>query len=117
MSSQNLAVRLWCEPLRSLAFGSITSTYAGIGTSLANACRQFILNNNTDVLLIFSLDGVTDHFVLAANSQLIDDIGSNSLFPGGSWNMAQGTRLYVRTAGSPSIGAVYFSVFYGIGSL
>ena len=113
MSSQNLAVRLACEPLRSLAFGSISGTYAGIGTSISNPARQFILNNNTDVLLTFSLDGVTDHFVLAANSQLISDIMSNISLTGGAWNMAQGTRLYVK--GSPTTGAVYFSVFYGAG--
>ncbi len=115
MSSYNLAVRLAAEPLRSLAFGAISGTYAGLGSALANPCRQFILNNNTDVLLTFSLDGVNDHFVLASNSQLIDDVGSNSLLPGGSWNMAQGTRLYVK--GAPTLGAVYFSVFYGSGAL
>lgn len=107
----NLAIRLLPEPLRSLAFGSISGTYAGIGTAIANPCRQYYLVNATDVLLTFSWDGVNDHFVVPAGSYILLDVTSNMTITGGALSVSQGTRTYVK--GSPSTGSVYLSVFYG----
>lgn len=107
----NLAVRLLAEPLRSLAFGSISGTYAGIGPVLANPCRIIHFTNNTDVLLTFSFDGVDDHFVIPSGSFLLLDITTNRTFTGGAMHISQGQRFYVK--GSPGAGAVYLSVFYG----
>lgn len=115
MSAQNLAVRLAAEPLRSLAFGSISGTYAGLGTAFANPVRLMLIVNDTDVLLTFSLDGVHDHFVLPAGSQLIMDVTTNKSDSGGAFNIAQGTRIYVK--GAPTLNSVYLSVFYGSGVL
>lgn len=113
MANPNLNVRLAAEPLRSLAFGSISGTYAGIGTVFANPARQIIIVNTTDVLLTFSFDGITDHFVIPNNGQLIDDITSNMTATGGALSLPQGTRIYVK--GAPTLGSVYLSVFYASG--
>lgn len=107
----NLAVRLLMENLRSLAFGSISGTYAGIGTSLSNPCRMLYIVNNTDVLLTFSDDGVNDKFVIPAASYLLLDITTNNTAVGGSFTVSQGQRIYVK--GAPGSGSVYLSAFYG----
>lgn len=113
MASANLAVRLGAETLRTLAFGSISGTYAAVGTALLNPARQIIITNTTDVLLTFSFDGVNDHFVVPSSAQFIDDICSNMTEQSGALYLAQGTKLYVK--GAPGSGSVYFSVFYGAG--
>jgi len=107
----NLAVRLLMENLRSIAFGSISGTYAGIGTALSNPCRMLYIVNATDVLLTFSDDGVNDKFVIPAGSYLLLDITTNNTAVGGSYTISQGQRFYVK--GAPSSGTVYLSAFYG----
>ena len=106
----SLAIHLGCEELRSLAFGSISGTYAGVGTSISNPARIFFVQNLTDVTCTFSFNGVTDHFVLAASGFLLLDVTSNKTVSQGFY-IAEGSRLYVK--GSPSSGSVYLTVFYG----
>jgi hypothetical protein len=106
-----LSVRLQLEPLRTLAFGGISGTYAGIGTALVNPCRLLYIVNTTDVLLTFSDDGVNNKFVVPSMSHLIIDIGSNKTLLGGSLNIAQGTTIYVK--GAPTLGDVYLTTAYG----
>lgn len=113
MSAQNLAVRIYPEALRSLAFGSISGTYAGIGSALSNPSRILYMVNVTDVLLTYSFDGVADHFVIPSQSFLVLDISSNMSLPGGALTVAQGQRIYVK--GAPTLGTTYLSTFYGTG--
>ena len=116
MSSSNLAIRLTAEPLRTLAFGSISGTYAGIGTALANPSRIFWLQNLTDVSVLISLDGVNDHIYLVSGEVFILDNTSNKANVGGALSFAQGTRFYAKDDGSaPSSGQVTISTFYGTG--
>jgi hypothetical protein len=107
-----LAISLFAEPLRSLAFGSISGTYAGIGTAFVNPSRIMHITNTTDVLLTFSMDGVNDHFVVPTNGFILLDITSNKASQVGVMAIASGTRIYVK--GSPTLGSVYLSTFYGI---
>jgi hypothetical protein len=109
--SQNLSIRFYPEPLRTLAFGSISGTYAGMGAPFSNPVRIFWLQNQTDALLTFSFDGVTDHFVLPSQAFVLLDVTTNSSLPAGALYFAQGQRLYVK--GSPGSGSVYLTVFYG----
>lgn len=111
MAVPNLANRLLPETLRSLAFGSISGTYAGIGTAFANPVRIFFLENLTDVLCTFSFDGVNDHVVLPRNGFLLLDVTSNMTLTGGALSISQGQRIYVK--GAPTTGGVYLTVFYG----
>jgi hypothetical protein len=106
------AIRLYVEPLRSLAFGSISGTYTGIGTGFLNPCRIYWLQNDTDVLLTFSWDGVTDHFVLPSGAFVLLDVTTNRTDIGRSLDIADGQRTYVM--GSPTTGAVYLTSFYGL---
>ncbi len=108
-----LAIRFQAEPVRSLAFGSIGAGYTGVGTSVSHPIRQFLIQNLTDVTLMFSFDGVDDHFPIPANGFFLDDISSNRSQSVQGWYLAQGTRLYVKEIGVPTLGSVYFSTFYG----
>lgn len=107
-----LSIRFRAEQLRSLAFGSISGTYMGIGTAVQHPILQLYIVNTTDADLVFSLDGVTDHFMIPAQSFLLDDISSNKGLGGGLY-LSEGTRLYVKEIGTPTLGSVYFSAFYG----
>lgn len=106
------AIRVGFEELRSLASGSIGASYSQIGTSFAFPLRMLIVENLTDALLTFSLDGVTDHFVLPANGPLVLDFTSNRTQTSG-FLLSQGKGLYVKENGTPSTGSVYVSSIYG----
>ena len=112
MSSQS--VRVLAENLRSLAHGSIDvpGTYTGIGTSITNPARMMLIQNFTNADLMFSLDGVNDHFPMINNSHLILDIASNKTRESGFY-LAEGQRLYVTQIEAPTTGSVYLTVFYG----
>lgn len=109
----NLSVRLAAEPVRSLGFASITSSYMGIGTSFVYPCRILLIQNLTDDTLMFSFDGINDHFPLPGAGFILIDIESNKTSTGGALNLPAGTRIYVKTVGSPTQGSVYVSTFYG----
>lgn len=109
----SLAIRLEPEDMRSLAFGSITSSYMGIGTAFTKPIRIFLVQNLTDVLMIFSFDGANDHFPLPSNGYMLLDISANKTREQGYY-IAEGTRVYVKDNGdSPTMGSVYITTFYG----
>jgi len=107
----NLAITLWPEPLRSVAFGSISGTYIGIGSATTYPTKVYWLQNNTDVTLTFSWDGINDHFVLPNDAFVLLDVTSNKTNVGGASSVPAGTRTYVK--GSPGEGSVDLTVFYG----
>lgn len=108
----NLSIRFTPETVRTIAFGSIAAGYMGVGTAVNHPIRQFLIQNLTDAILMFSFDGINDHFPLPSNGFFLDDICSNVTHSAG-WFLAEGTRLYVKEIGVPTSGTVYFSVFYG----
>ncbi|HTJ49053.1 MAG TPA: hypothetical protein VL443_06320 [Cyclobacteriaceae bacterium] len=109
----NLAIRLKIEPQRTIAFGSISSSYAGIGSAYAHPVRLYMIQNFTDAALQFSWDGINDHFPLAAGGSMIIDITSNKTATGGMFAAAEGDRTYVKTIDAPTSGSVYLTIFYG----
>lgn len=113
MANPSTAVRLLFEPVRSLAFGGISGTYAAIGTAFAFPSRQTFIQNLTDATLMFSIDGINDHFPLPSSGFFLNDITSNRTEMGGSFCLAQGTIIYVKTIGTPGTGSVYVSTAYG----
>lgn len=110
------AIRFWPESVRSVTAGQIVAAgaYLRVGTMLNYPIRQFFLQNLTDALLMFSFDGVNDHFPLPAQGFFLNDVTSNKTSISGAWYLAQGTQLYVKEIGVPTTGSVYFSVFYGV---
>ena len=108
------SIRLLAETVRYLPFASIpvAGTYMGIGTEIENPARMLLVQNFTDAHLMFSFDGVNDHFPMLHYSHILLDITSNKAREGGFY-LAEGQRLYVTQIGAPTIGGVYLSVFYG----
>lgn len=100
------------EPKRSIAAASIGSGLTAVGLPLSHSAHQFIIQNDTDVPLTFSIDGIADHFELPALSIFIDDNNANR--SNNHLYIGTGETLYVRYAGNPpSVGSVNFSVMYG----
>ncbi len=108
------AIRLLLEPVRSLGFASIlgAGVYTGIGTSINNPARMILIQNITNANLMFSWDGINNHFPMIQYSHIVLDITSNKTRESGFF-MAEGQRLYVTQMDAPTLGAVYLSVFYG----
>lgn len=102
--------RVRFEPLRSLAFGSISGAYAAVGTGFSNAARMLMVDNLTDSTITVSFDGVTDHMIIASMSGKIIDYGSNRVGQVNQLEQAQGTVVYVK--GTVTSGSVYVSVIY-----
>lgn len=107
----SLGIRLLAEPVRSLASGTIGAGYMGIGTGFDHPIRIVFIQNLTDATLMFSLDGIEDHFPLPANGFLLLDITANKNLSQGFY-LAEGQRIYVQTVGAPTTGDVYVSAFY-----
>jgi len=110
----SLAIKALFEPVRTLGFAAIGAGYVGVGTSLNFPARQIFIQNFTDAPLMFSFDGVNDHFPLASDSFLLDDLTSNKTLETGYF-IEKGSRLYVKTMGAvPTVNDVWFSVLYGV---
>jgi hypothetical protein len=116
MSNYGLSIKWQPETQRVVAAATLAASpgvYLGVGTAISNPARQFLIWNLTDVVLQFSLDGINDHFPLPSNGYFVDDISSNTSISQ-NFLLGQGSRLYVKTMGtSPTLGSVYFTVFYG----
>lgn len=98
------------EPLRSLAFGSISGSYAAVGTPAQNAIRSIMFFNTTNANVIVSFDGVNDHLVVVTDSGQVYDYGSNRVDPVGQLEQPVGTQVYVK--GAPSSGTFYVAMYY-----
>lgn len=109
----SLSVRIRYEALRSLAFGGISGTYAGVGTAFADPVRILKITNLTDANLLISFDGVTDRDIIPANTIEVLDYGSNKADTGGQLDQSVGDRVYVKQAsGAATSGSVYVTVIY-----
>lgn len=108
-----LSIKMLAEPVRTIAFGAIGPAYMGIGTAFNHPVRVIFVQNLTDQLMMFSFDGVNDHFPLPSGGYMILDITANKTEAGGFF-FADDTRMYVRDLGIlPTLGGIYLTVFYG----
>ena len=105
---------LRADPVRTLAAGSITASYVAVGTQFQFIARQMLVQNLTDATLMFSFDGVNDHFPLLSDSYIILDVTTNKVTNDGYF-IDQTTIMSVKRIGTPTTGSVYISVFYGKG--
>ncbi len=84
----------------------------GIGTALDHPARILWITNLTDVTLLFSMDGVNDHWKLPSQGYILIDVAANQNSAQGLY-IAEGTRIYVKQDGVPSTGSADVSVMYG----
>jgi len=106
--------RMNVDVLRRVAFGGLTVNFAAIGAALTDPCRIFILSNLTDTNIIFSLDGVTDHFYLPAGGFKLIDICTNKVRDEGFF-VPDGTVFYARheLGAAPTSGGVFVEIMHG----
>ena|ERR1700685_870883 len=102
--------RIRYEPLRSLAFGDISGTYAAVGDPFGNAVRMIMIDNLTDANITISFDGINDHLIIASSSGRVLDYATNRVGPVDQLEQSEGTIVYVK--GDPSVGSIYVSVVY-----
>lgn len=98
--------------LRSLAFGSISGTYALIGTPLIYAANAIRITNNTDGDMFISDDGINNKLFVPATSFVLYDISSNKNFPSEILKKSANTQFYVKQSTAPTKGDVYVEVIY-----
>lgn len=105
--------RAGIEPLRSLAFGSISGSYAAVGTPSANPIRIICISNNTEGDMLFSRDGSTDELFVAAGSFKLFDLQANMTpMKESKYVFDQGTQWYVKQSTAPVSGSVYIEIIY-----
>jgi hypothetical protein len=95
------------DTLRSLAFGSISGTYAAVGGPLIFPTRLICFTNNTDGDMFVSDNGSTNQLFLAAGSFKLFDLNTNRLNQQQLWVFAVGTQFYVAESTAPTKGAFY----------
>lgn len=101
------------EPLRSLAFGSISGSYAAVGTATSHPTRIICFSNDTQGNMVFSRDGSTDEiFVPAGNFKLLDISTNHRPTNQDDFVFEKGTQWYVKQLEAPVSGSVYIEVIY-----
>jgi hypothetical protein len=113
------AKKVYFDTLRSLAFGSISGTYAAVGSAFTVEPRIICITNNTQGGMIFSTDNTNSdgQLFVAAGSFKLFDLTAN-MVPGKDDNfvIAKGTQFYVKQSTAPTSGAVYIEIVYGTAS-
>ena len=100
-------VRAIIDPLRSLAFGGISGTYAPVGPIFAFPVRLICITNNTDGDMIFTDDGVTDKLFIASFSFKLFDISSNAGNAAAHYALPMRTQISVKQSTAATKGSVY----------
>lgn len=113
MSNLATNIRVAYEPLRSIAFGDVTTSYQAVGDPFANPVRILKVTNLTDQDMLISFDGTTDHDVVAANGFYLYDYASNKSSVGGLLEQPQNNQIYIKAEGTlPGSGNIYVTVVY-----
>jgi hypothetical protein len=103
------------DTLRSIAFGSISGTYAALGGPLSVNSRIMCLTNKTQGDIIVSIDSsnADGNLFIPAGSFKLFDFTAN-LVPGkdDSYVLEIGTQFYVKQVTAPTSGSVYLEVLY-----
>lgn len=101
------------EPLRSLAFGSISGTYAVVGTPFDFPSRIICFTNGTEGDMLFSRDGSTDELFVAAGSFKLFDLSTNHRPTNqDDFVFEVGTQWYVKQLEAPVSGSVYIETVH-----
>ncbi len=101
------------DNLRSIAFGSISGTYAPIGTPFAHEVRLICFTNTSDGDMFISDDGINDKLFIPKGAFKLFDLTTNKVSSCPLWVLAEGTQFYARQSSAPTLGAVYIEALWG----
>lgn len=102
------------DALRSVANGSITNSYAFLGSQFTHAMRILHFINGTNADMLISFDGTTDNLIVLAGSFVLYDFTSDEDAPE-QFRVQNGTQTYVKYVSAPSSGSIYLISVYGKG--
>jgi hypothetical protein len=108
--------RVRFETLRSVAFGSITGSYAAVGSAATDHIRQVCFTNLTDANMLISLDGTNNNIIVPANGFKLLDFTTNKVQDDGFF-MDVGTTFYIKYVSAPSSGTFYIETIYASGGV
>lgn len=95
------------DTLRSVAFGSITSSYAIVGAVLPASAVAVTFTNTTNGIIYVSTNGTTDMIAVPPQWGKIFDIRTNSPM-NTDYLLSSGTPFLVKYSGSaPTLGSFY----------
>lgn len=105
------------DSLRSIAFGSISGSYAAVGSAIAHNWRIFKITNNTDGDMFISFDGTTDNLFVPMASFTLYDLSTNAppLSEVDNLVLGVGTQFYVKQSSAPTRGSLYVEGIYAKG--
>ncbi len=106
--------RMLPQPLSSLAYGSIGSSYATLAT-ISNPSRLIKIVNYTNAPIFVSWNGdaTTDDDFVAENSFVLYDITANQSYSDRGEFIPAGTVFSIKYAvGAPTSGSVYLTAMY-----
>jgi len=108
-----MSSRVFIEPIKTLAHGSIGAAYATVGVATTNEVRLVCITNNTEGDMYFSIDGSTNQLFVAAGAFKLFDLQAN-YYPKTDplWVLPVGTQFYVKQITAPVSGAVYIECLY-----
>lgn len=104
------------EPLREIAFGSITGSYQAVGSAVSDNVRMIKITNGTNAPMYISLDGSTDHEKVPAAGYVLYDFSTNKIRDDGMF-LPVGTVFYVKQDSAPSSGNLWIAVVYAQGGV
>ena len=95
------------DTIRSVAFGSITNSYAVVGSPLSTPAVCVAFTNATNATILLSTDGIHDMIVLPPEWGKVFDIRTNA--PNAiDYLLSSGTPFLVKYVGSaPTSGSFY----------
>jgi hypothetical protein len=105
-----LSSTIYPEVLRSLDTSTLSGGFLPVGSPLVNPCRIIKFTNLSNVNLIISWDGVTNHDILPAGGFVLYDIATNHE-TSAPFDVSAHTQFYVSAAAG--VGLVYISAYFG----
>lgn len=102
------------DAVRSIANGSITTSYQALGIPFGHAMRVLHFLNDTDGDCMISFDGVTDNIPVLADSFSLYDLTSDQ-DSNESFRYQNGTQIYIKYISAPTTGSFYLVCVYGKG--
>ncbi|MDE1970951.1 MAG: hypothetical protein KGI50_05245 [Patescibacteria group bacterium] len=105
------------DTLRSVAFGSLTTSYAILGSELSNPAVLIGFKNATDGTVLISFDGINDNLVLPPQSMAVYDLRTNAPGREGACDylFPKSAAILVKYTGTaPSLGSFYAEVLLAI---
>lgn len=113
--SKGQSLKMGSEAIRALAYTSLTTSFTAVGVGLLHPTCIYAIQNQTDVDVYWSWDGVVANGFLAANGgHIILDVTANKKINEGMY-IPLGKVTYVRALdgqSAPTKGAVYVTAFH-----